>query len=135
MSEQFASLGRRLKDTYRQTAGEEGPSEEEVKTAFRTLGGAWDRLAETIGTAARDEQLRENVKQAATGFFEAIGAAFSDLGAELRKTRLGRAADREVGGIPDDKSRAAAEAPVEPTNAGEPTNAAEPTDPGQPFSA
>jgi hypothetical protein len=124
MSEQFAALGKRLKDTYRQTAGETGPSEDEVKAAFRTLGGAWDRLAETIGAAARDEQLRENVKQAATGFFEAMGAAFSELGAELRRTRRDTATD--TGDV-------LAEPALPDTQAGNAKAAAGPT--GQPPSA
>lgn len=86
MVEEWRSLGRKLRDTYQQSAQEGGPTEDEVKAALRTLGGAFDRLAGAFGTAVRDEQVRENVKKAATGFVEAVGAAFSELGSELRRS-------------------------------------------------
>ncbi|CAN5803775.1 MAG: hypothetical protein ACR2NT_13675 [Acidimicrobiia bacterium] len=86
LGDQFASLREKLKDTYRQQSADEGPSEDDVKNAFRTLGKAWDRLADAVGTAVKDESVRQQVKGAATGFFEAVGSAFSQLGSELRKT-------------------------------------------------
>ena len=89
LGDQFASLKDKLKDTYRQQAADEGPTEDEVKDAFRTLGKAWDRLADAVGSAVKDEGVRQQAKQAATGFFEAVGAAFSQLGSELRKSRSG----------------------------------------------
>jgi hypothetical protein len=85
LADQFAALRRKLRDTYRQSAGSEGPSEEDIREALRTLGGAWDRLAEAIEVAVRDEQVRAGIKQAATGFVEAVGSAFSELGAEMRR--------------------------------------------------
>ncbi|MGQ0849025.1 MAG: hypothetical protein ACT4OP_07910 [Actinomycetota bacterium] len=101
LSDQFSALRKRLADTYRQQAGPEGPSEGEVKDAFSTLGKAWDRLADAVGAAARDQQIRHNVKQAATTFFEAVGSAFSELGAELRRTVPHQ--DKKTG--PEDQSR------------------------------
>ncbi|HKZ18822.1 MAG TPA: hypothetical protein VJQ57_01790 [Acidimicrobiia bacterium] len=87
LGEQFAALRDKLKDTYRLQPGAGGPSDEEVRDAFHTLGRAWDRLTDAVGTAVRDEGVRQQAKQAATGFFEAVGAAFSQLGNELRRTR------------------------------------------------
>jgi hypothetical protein len=87
VGDQFASLKDKLRDTYRQQAADEGPTEDEVKDAFRTLGKAWDRLADAVGAAVRDEGVRQQAKAAATGFFDAVGAAFSDLGSELRKSK------------------------------------------------
>ena len=91
---EWKALGRKLRDTYHQSAGESGPTEDEVKAALRTLGGAFDRLTTAVGAAARDQQVRENAKKAATGFLEAVGAAFSELGSELRRSELG---DKPVG--------------------------------------
>jgi hypothetical protein len=85
LGDQFNALRHRLADTYRRQAGDKGPSEDEVKDAFSTLGKAWNRVAGAIGNVVKDEEVRQNVKQAATGFFEALGSAFSDLGAELRR--------------------------------------------------
>jgi hypothetical protein len=96
LGEQFASLRQKLADTYRQQPSE-GPSDDEVRGAFHTLGRAWDRLTDAVGTAVRDEGVREQAKQAATGFFEAVGAAFSQLGSELRRTRPEKDDDADPG--------------------------------------
>lgn len=95
MADQWKSLGRKLRDTYRQSADETGPSEEDVKAAFRTLGSAWDRLTDAFGTAVRDEEVRGNVRKAATGFFEAVGSALSELGSELRRSKSEETGDIE----------------------------------------
>ena len=87
LGDQFASLKDKLRDTYRQQSADEGPSEDDVKDAFRTLGKAWDRLADAVGAAVKDDGVRQQAKQAATGFFDAVGSAFSQLGSELRKNR------------------------------------------------
>ena len=85
MAEQVSSLGRKLKDTYQRSIADEGPDQAEIKAALRTLGNAWEKVAQAVGAAARDEAVRANMKSAATGFFEAVGAAFSELGSELRR--------------------------------------------------
>ena len=84
MAEQVSSLGRKLKDTYQRSMADEGPDQAEIKAALRTLGNAWEKVAQAVGTAARDEAVRANMKSAATGFFDAVGAAFSELASELR---------------------------------------------------
>ena len=86
MAEHLSSLGRKLRDTYERTIGEAGPDQDDVKSALRTLGNAAERLAQAVGAAARDVEVRTTVKNAATGFFEAVGAAFSDLGSDLRRS-------------------------------------------------
>lgn len=86
MAEQVSSLGRKLKDTYQRSIADEGPDQAEIKAALRTLGNAWEKVAQAAATAARDEEVRANMKSAATGFFEAVGAAFSELGSELRRS-------------------------------------------------
>jgi hypothetical protein len=85
LANQFSSLGDKLKSRYRATAGSEGPSEEELKAALRTLGGAWDRLAEALSAAMKDEEVRRSVKQTASSLAEAIGAAFNEIPSYLRK--------------------------------------------------
>ena len=89
MTEQLSSLGRKLRDTYQQSMTESPPDQDEIKAALRTLGNAWEKVAQAVGAAARDEEVRANMKSAATGFFEAVGAAFSELGAELRRSKPG----------------------------------------------
>ena len=84
-SDEFRSLGGRLKETYREVADEHGPSEDEIKDAFGTLMGAWDQVSESVATALSDPEVRQRVKDAVGSFASAIGSTVSDLGAELRK--------------------------------------------------
>jgi hypothetical protein len=85
LAEQFASLGHKLKDRYQTVAAPEGPSVEEVKAAFQTLGGAWDRVMEALSVAVKDEQVRDSLRQTAGTFAEAMGAALSEVPAFLRR--------------------------------------------------
>lgn len=94
LADQFSSLGDKLKSRYREVSGEEGPSEEELRAALRTLGGAWDRFAEAVSTAIKDEEVRRSVKQTASSLAEAIGAAFNEIPAYLRR----KSTDHEQGG-------------------------------------
>jgi hypothetical protein len=84
LGHQISSLGEKLKTRYRSEAGASGPSEEEVREALRTLGGAWDRVTSALSAAARDEEVRKAARQAATSFAEAIEAALSEIPAHLR---------------------------------------------------
>jgi len=105
MTEQLASLGRKLRDTYQQSMTESPPDQEEIKAALRTLGNAWEKVVQAVGTAARDEEVKANMKNAATGFFEAVGTAFSELGAEIRRSRPGENDEEaELGGPADDEA-------------------------------
>ena len=98
MAEQVSSLGRKLKDTYQRSIDDEGPDQAEIKAALRTLGNAWEKVAQAVGTAARDEAVRANMKSAATGFFEAVGAAFSELASELRSRPSDQAVEESGSG-------------------------------------
>ncbi|MGH3649146.1 MAG: hypothetical protein ACRDU9_00435 [Acidimicrobiia bacterium] len=82
--DEVGSLGARLKSTYEKAASEGGPTEEEIKEAFGTLMGAWDRVAESVGTALGDPEVRQKLKDAAGSFASALGTTIADLGSELR---------------------------------------------------
>lgn len=66
-------------------AGEEGPSEGDVKDAFRTLGAAFERVMDAVGSAFRDPDVRDQTKQAASSLVSALGATFEELGEELKR--------------------------------------------------
>lgn len=100
MAEHLSSLGSKLRATYERTIGEAGPNQDDVKSALRTLGNAAERLAQAVGAAARDVEVRTSVKNAATGFFEAVGAAFSDLGSDLRRSHSSDEDDSDPDGEP-----------------------------------
>lgn len=83
VSAQFRSLGDSLKNAYRKAADEGGPSEDEIKSAFATLAGAWDQVAESFGDALRDPETRDRIKEATSSFATALGATLADLGREI----------------------------------------------------
>ncbi len=78
-------MGDKLKDRYKELVGDEGPSEDQVKDALKTLGNAVQAVVESVGAALRDPEVRTGVKDAAAGFASAMGQTFSDLGEEIRK--------------------------------------------------
>ena len=85
-SEQFTHLGSKLRSRYREIVGEDGPAEEEVREAFATIGNAAHSLVDSIGESMRDPEVREQMKEATSTFFSAIGKTLSQLGDELRST-------------------------------------------------
>ncbi|HUG33054.1 MAG TPA: hypothetical protein VMM14_09210 [Acidimicrobiia bacterium] len=96
---EFGDLGRRIKETYRRVASEDGPSEEEIKDAFGTLMGAWGQVAESVTTALRDPDVREHLKGAASSLASALGTTITELGSELSdQDRRSNAADDGTAG-------------------------------------
>ncbi|MDX1448758.1 MAG: hypothetical protein R3246_06795 [Acidimicrobiia bacterium] len=83
----WASISEKLKDRYRELAGDEGPGEDEIKSALETLGDAARTVADSVGSAMKDPDVREQVKDAAASFVTALGQTFSQLGDELRHAR------------------------------------------------
>lgn len=83
MNLSFGELGDQLKSTYRKVADDRGPDEEEIRSAFATLIGAWDQVAESISDALRDPETRSKLKTAASSFATAVGSTLSGLGAEF----------------------------------------------------
>ncbi|MDH3189114.1 MAG: hypothetical protein OEM39_00510 [Acidimicrobiia bacterium] len=86
---QFSLLSEQLKAAYRKAADDAGPSEGEVKDAFATLLGAWDQVADSVTSALRDPETREQLKKVASSFAAAIGTTIADLGAEFSDRRTG----------------------------------------------
>ena len=68
--------------------GDDGPAEEDVREAFATIGTAAHSLVDSIGESMRDPEVREQLKDATSTFFSAIGKTLSQLGDELRTTRF-----------------------------------------------
>jgi hypothetical protein len=83
VSANFATLGDRLKSTDRKVADDGGPGEEEIRSAFATLIGAWDQVAGSVSDALRDPETRQQLKNAASSFAIAVGSTLSDLGSEF----------------------------------------------------
>jgi hypothetical protein len=98
----WASIGEKLRERYREMSGDGGPSEDEVKSALETLGEAARAVADSMGSAMKDPEVRDQVKDAAASFVTAIGQTFSQLGAELRKAGDGTPRPRDHSDVADE---------------------------------
>ncbi|MDX1468358.1 MAG: hypothetical protein R3258_03365 [Acidimicrobiia bacterium] len=86
VSGDVAELRARLKETYREAAGDQGPSEDDIRDAFSTLAGAWSQMASSVASALKDPEVREQLKSAAGSIASALGRTISELGSELDHT-------------------------------------------------
>lgn len=88
-------MGGRFTESYRRVAEEGGPSEEEIRQALATLGGAWDRVAGSVSSALQEEEVRRRLRQAAAALAAALGATLSQLGEDLEEPADGPGAEEE----------------------------------------
>jgi len=79
LTEDLVDLTERLRAAYRRASDESGPSEEEIRHAFRTLGEAWSQVAPSVGEVIRDEEVKAHLKRAASSLADAVGASISEL--------------------------------------------------------
>jgi uncharacterized protein with GYD domain len=88
VGEHFKSLGSIFKVHYL-AQGEGDPMElvadDEVKEALRTLGVSLKAAFATVGETIADPEIRDEARQTASSFFDALGATFSDLGQDISK--------------------------------------------------
>lgn len=104
VGDQFASLGHRFRDHYREVEASSDVSHEEVAESLRSFGDAIDRVFTSLGNALRDPDVREDAKEAAETLLSALGATFQQIGDEVRDTvrrekgdEAGAAADSQQG--------------------------------------
>ena len=86
-------LGSKLRTRYSEMVGEDGPAEEDVRQAFTTIGTAAQSLVDSISESMRDPEVRDQLKEATSTFFSAIGKTLSQLGDELRSDEATSADD------------------------------------------
>jgi chromosome segregation ATPase len=90
-SERLGSLGTRLKTHYEQQRGQDvDQAKAEVREALHRLTGALDDAFDAIGTAARDDAVKSDVKQVGQSLVAALGATFSEVSAEVQRTFASR---------------------------------------------
>lgn len=90
VGEQLKKLGFMFKTHYQEYEGEdftEVVSDAEVKDALRTLGESVKAAFATVGDAFADAEIRDEARQTAGSFFDALGATFSDLGHDISAER------------------------------------------------
>ena len=88
VGEQLKTLGLMFKSHYQEYEGEdftEVVSDAEVKDALRTLGESVKAAFATVGDAFADPEIRDEARQTAGSFFDALGATFSEFGTDISK--------------------------------------------------
>ncbi len=85
-SNRWISLGDSLKKRYRDLVGDDGPDEEAIRDAVRTLGDAAQSVLSSVGSAMRDPAVRDQLRDAAASLVSALGTTFDQLGDELRRS-------------------------------------------------
>ncbi|HET9656732.1 MAG TPA: hypothetical protein VFP72_15375 [Kineosporiaceae bacterium] len=121
--ERFSSLGAKLKQHYEQQRGTDAEqSKAEVRDALKRLSGALEDAFEAIGSAARDDAVKSDVKQVGQSLVGALGVTFNEVSAEVQ-----RAFNR------GEKGEKAAGAPAGPGSPApqEPQDVSPPADPGE----
>ena len=83
VTDEWAKLKDRMRQTYRDLASADGPTEDEIRAALATLAGAWDQVAVSFRAAMGDPETRAQLKKAAGSFAAALGATLSGLGGEI----------------------------------------------------
>jgi hypothetical protein len=85
-STRLGAVKDRFREAYETASGGEGPSQDEIRSAFDVLGDMWSSVAGSVSSALRDEKTREQLAETAGSLASAIGATLSQLGAELRRS-------------------------------------------------
>lgn len=78
LTDELLELTGRLRTAYRTAAGEDGPSEEEITHALRTLGGAWSHLSGSVAIALEDPEVRGHLRRAAENLATAVTTTMAD---------------------------------------------------------
>lgn len=120
--ERFNQLGLKLKLHYEEQRGEEAErARGEVEGAVRRLADAVQDAFEAIGAAARDQAVREDVKQVGQSLTDALNATFAEVSGHVRE-----AMRRPAGGSSADRASADETGPRGAPGAGPSTGTEQP---------
>jgi len=82
---QLEQLGLKLNLHFEQAAGERGSEDgDKVREALHGISDAVEQAFGALGAAARDEAVRDDVKDAGRAVVEAMEATFSELSERVR---------------------------------------------------
>ena len=114
--EQLSGLGLKLKLHYEEQRGADADGEQvraqdEVKEAVRKLGAAVQDAVDAMGAAARDQAVKDDVREVGRSLKDALGVTFTEISDEL-----GKAFDRGPKGQHDQ----AADSPYDSPDYGSP---------------
>src|SRR5262245_56679870 len=121
--DKLSGLGSKLKAHYEQQHGTDSEqAQAEVRDAVKRLTEAVHDAFDAIGAAAKDQAVKDDVKQVGQAFGTAVGATFTEISEDLQKAYAKVKASRASGGAQTDgqTSPPAAEPPkIEASGDGE----------------
>ena len=92
--EQLTSLGSKLGAHYEKQRGTDGAqARAETEEALKRLGQAVQDAFEAVGAAAKDEAVRQDVKQVGRSLASALDVTFRQISSEIRQA-FDRSQDR-----------------------------------------
>jgi len=97
--DKLSGLGSKLKAHYEQQHGADSEqAQAEVKDAVKRLTEAVHDAFDAIGAAAKDQAVKDDVKQVGQAFTTAMGATFTEISEDLQKAYAKVKASRASGG-------------------------------------
>ncbi len=89
VGENFAAVGRRVSERFRQLgeegAGVAGEDRKKLEEAFKTITDRLDQAFTSAGEAFRDPESRETVNRAVRSLGDALNATFAEAGRRLHR--------------------------------------------------
>jgi hypothetical protein len=102
--DQLTALGAKLGAHYEKQRGTDGEqAREQTDEAIKRLGDAVQDAFEAVGAAARDEEVRQDVKQVGRSLIGALDVTFREVSQEVRKAFDRSPGDSSGGGDKDQK--------------------------------
>jgi len=146
--DQLSGLGHKLKVHYEaqrgtDETGEQTRAQDDVKDAVRKLGVAVQDAVDAMGAAARDQAVKDDVKDIGRSLRGALGVTFSEISDELGKA-FSKPGQGSSGGEPassggdttdgtaSDTAESVYDDPTAPPASPTPSPAAPPREPGDP---
>jgi hypothetical protein len=102
--EQLTALGAKLGAHYQAQHGTDGEkARAQTEEAIKRLGEAVQDAFDAVGTAARDEAVRQDVKQVGRSLIGALDVTFREVSNEIRKVLDRSSTDASTKGKDDPK--------------------------------
>ena len=103
VGERFAAWGKLVTERYKESSGTAREatkeSQRKLEEAARDVADVLDRAFTALGDTIRDQNAKDDLKQAVRALGDAVSVTVSEAGEQVRR-RVGTSSDAEQGGTP-----------------------------------
>ena len=103
VGERFAAWGKLVAERYKESSGTTREaakeSQRKLEEAARDVTDVLDRAFTALGETIRDQNAKDDLKQAVKALGDAVAVTVSEAGEQVRR-RVGTSSDAEQGGAP-----------------------------------